>query len=351
MNKYLRFALIGLGSLLVLLIVAPLLVPTEGFIRATEVVASRVSGMSVKINSLSLRALPQPMVLVEGLTIRSAKGDAPRAVIASGRALIVLWPLLYGRVEFTGVRFRDVILSISKQVAGENVRIVHVDMLRGSIKPRIGEVRHSCWDARMYGGIIHMDATVSASKDAQQRVSAKLKVDNIQVQPLLADVAGIEKMSGTLSSTLDVEATGAEAKAMLGSLRVDGPIHMTDVKIAKMDASHVLKDKKSGQVKLQLKQKPVEFKFLNLVLHMRGKDASLEDIALYSSRLEATGKITVKNGSQLEGKIIPSGLPGLVGITMLVSGTLEYPVMHPAPPAMKGVAVDIAAESKPQGRQ
>jgi len=351
MNKYLRFALIGLGSLLVLLMVAPLLVPTESFIRATEVVASRVSGMAVKINSLSLRALPQPMVLVEGLTIRNAKGDAPRAMIASGRALIALWPLLYGRVEFTGVRFRDVILSISKQAAGENVRIVHVDMLRGSIKPERGEVRHSYWKARMYGGIIHMDATVSTSKSAQQRVSARLKMDKIQVQPLVADVTGIEKVSGMLSSTLDIEATGVEVEAMLGSLKVDGPIHMTDVKITNMDASHVLKDKKSGQVKLQLKQKPTEFKFLNLVLHIRGRDASLEDIALYSSRLEATGKITVKNGSQLEGKIIPSGLSGLVGITMLVSGTLEHPEMRPAPPDMKGAAADAAAEAKPEDRQ
>jgi len=334
-----------------LLMVAPLLVPTKGFLRATETVASRTAGMPVKINHLSVRALPQPMILVEGLTIGSAKGKAPRVVIASGRAFIALWPLFYGHVKLTGVRFRDVILGVSKQAVSGNARMVHVDMLRGSIKPEKGGSRHSHWSARMYGGIIHMDTTVFISKDAQQRVSASLKVDNIQVQPLLADVAGIEKVSGRFSSTLDIEATGAEAKAMLDSLRIDGPIHMADVKITRMNVSHTLRDKKSGQVKLRLKQKPAEFKFLNLVLHVGGRDASLDDIALYSSRLEATGKIVVKNGSQLKGKIIPSGLPGLVGITMLVSGTLEHPEMRPAPPDMKGAVADVAAEPKPEDRQ
>jgi len=351
MNKYLRFALIGLGGLIVLLIVVPLLVPTEGFLMVTEKLASHVTGMSVKIKRLSLRTLPQPMVLVEGLTIRSEKDDTPRVAIASGRALIALWPLFYGHMEFTGIRLRDVILNVSKQISGKNVRIVHVDMLRGSIKPKKGESRHSYWNARMYGGIIHMDATISISKGAQRRVSARMKMDDIQVQPLLADVAGIEKVSGMLSSTLTIEATGVEAKQIRGALRIDGPIHMTDVKIANTDASHILKDKTSGQVKLQLKQKPAGFRFLNLVLHIRGRDASLEDIVLYSSRLEATGKITIKNGSQLEGKIIPSGLPGLIGMTMLVSGTLEHPEMHPAPPDMKGAATGAVAESNPEDRQ
>jgi len=334
----------------VLLIVAPLLVPTEGFLRATEAMASRATGMPVKIKRLSLRALPQPMVLVEGLTIGDVNSKAPRATMASGRALIVLWPLFYGRVELAGIRLRDVILSISKQTADEHLRIVHVEMLRGSIQPKRGESRHSYWNARMYGGSVHMHAMVSTSKGGRQSVSAKLEMDNMQVQPWLADMADLKKVSGMLSSTLNIEATGEEAKALLDSLKIDGPIHLTNVEIATMDASHVLKDKKSSQVTLRLKQKPTEFKFVNLVLHMRGRDALLDDIALYSSRLEAIGKITVKNGSQLEGKIMPSGLPGLLGISMLVSGTLEHPEIHPAPPDLKGVA-DIVPKSKLQGRE
>jgi len=326
--------------------VVPMLVPTESFLRATEVMASRAAGMSVKIKRLSLRALPQPMVLVEGLTIKDVNNKAPRATVASGRALIALWPLFYGRVELTGIRLRDVILSISNQTADEHIRIVHVDMLRGLIQPKRGKSRHSYWNARMYGGSVHMHATVSTSKGGRQSVSAKLEMDSMQVQPWLVDMADLKKASGMLSSTLNIEATGAEAKALLDSLKVDGPIHLTNVEIATMDVSHVLKDKKSGQVTLQLKQKPVEFKFVNLMLHMRGRDALLDDIALYSSRLEATGKITVKNGSQLEGRIMPSGLPGLLGVSMLVSGTLEHPEMHPAPPDLKGTAVDITPKSK-----
>jgi len=351
MRRFLLYALVALGLLLVLLMVAPLLVPTESILRATEAVASHAAGMPVKIKRLSLRALPQPMVLVDGFTIGDAKGGAFRVIVASGRASLALKPLFYGRMEVTGIRLRDVTLSVPKQASDKHVRIVHIDMLRGLIKPKREERRHSYWSARMYGGTVSMDVMIFTPKSVQQRVLAKLKMDNIQVQPLIADVAGIEKVSGVLSSTLDIEATGAEAKTMLTSLKIDGPIHMTGVSIANVDASHVLKDEKSGQVTLHLKQKPTEFKFLNMALHMQGRDASLDDIELYSSRLEATGKITVKNGSQLEGKIVPSGLAGLVGITMLVSGTLEHPEIHPAPPSLKGATVEGAAASKSEDRK
>jgi len=350
MSKSLRYVLLALGCMLVLLIVIPLLIPTENIRQAAEKLASDAAGMPVKIAGLSLRALPAPAMSVAGLKIIDTKGGTPKLAVAAGSISLALKPLFGGRVELTAVSFRNITLRVSEQ-AGKTTRTIHIDKVTGSVKWAGGKLELPRWKARLYSGTAYMDAELSPLKGAGRKLSGRVKATGIQLRSLLTDVAGIEKVSGMLSSTLDVEATGAEAKAMLGSLRVDGPIHMADVKIAKMDASHVLKDNKPGQVKLQLKQKPAEFKFLNMVLHMRGKDASLEDIALYSSRLEATGKITVKNGSQLEGRISPSGLPGLIGMTMLVSGTLEHPEMHAAPPAMKGAAADASAETKPEDKQ
>jgi len=78
-----RKLLIALGVILAILIVVPLLIPSDGIRRAAEDAASGASGMQVRIDSLGFRLLPSPGLSIRRVTVSDVKNGTPRLAVAS----------------------------------------------------------------------------------------------------------------------------------------------------------------------------------------------------------------------------------------------------------------------------
>ncbi|MFQ5581944.1 MAG: AsmA family protein [Mariprofundaceae bacterium] len=336
MNRYLRYMLIGLAVILALLIIAPFFIPTDSIRQAAEEAATEAAGMKVKIAGLSLKALPTPGISLSGVKLKDVKGGTPKVAIASGRVSVAIAPLFSGRVELTGIKFRDIVLRVSEKARGKGVHTVHINKVTGSVKLDADKLEMPNWKAKLYDGTVRMNATVSPLQGKRHTLSGKIKAGDIQIQPLLRDAAGQKMVSGTFSSELSLSAKGATETAMQRSLKVDGPARLTDGKIEGMGLEGAAASALLGG---KLTSGPIVFETMQTQLKIRGQDIVLKDIDVKSPIFDARGKVHILPSGKMEGEIETSGLAGLAGSTLIVGGTVDSPRIYPETSSLIGGAL------------
>ena len=149
MGSGLRFALIALTAIVFLLLAIPFLIPTDSIRQSVEKEASKASGMTVRIGSLSLRLLPAPSLALTNLVVEDVKGGAAKVVIASGKLSVALGPLMDEQVQLKGVHFKGVDLRVSENAKGKNVHVVHIDSVSGSVKLTVDRLDMPNWEVRL----------------------------------------------------------------------------------------------------------------------------------------------------------------------------------------------------------
>lgn len=335
MRKGLRNTLIVLAVLLVLLVVVPLLIPTDSIRRAVEKKASSELGMPVTIADLSLRFLPSVSLAVHGLKLSDVPGGTPKLAVASGNIAVEVGPLLHGHVDLTGVHFKNVTLRVSEQGKGKDVHTVHIDRVNGALRLTQEKLEMARWQANLYGGTVKMTALLKPLSGNNRTLRAKIDAKDVHIQPLLKDAKGVNKVSGLFTSTLTVSAKGADDAAMRKSLEVDGPIQLIDGQLTGVglegSAVALLHGKLAGEA--------VVFKSLGTKLRVRGENVFMKDIMLQSSYFDATGHLEIAADKKLKGEIQTSGTANLTGMKLLVAGTTEKPRVYPAPSSMIGAVI------------
>ena len=121
MNRTLRYVLIGVGVLIVLLIVAPFLIPVNQFRGTIEQKASAALGRKVQVGNLSLSLLHGGLA-AEKLSI----GDDPKfspSPFLTAKSVVVgveVMPLIFSReLNVTGVVIQDPQVTLLKNAAGD----------------------------------------------------------------------------------------------------------------------------------------------------------------------------------------------------------------------------------------
>lgn len=333
MRKGLRNTLIVSVVLLVLLVVIPLLIPTDSIRQAVEKEASSELGMPVTIADLSLRFLPSVSLAIHGLKLSDVPGGTPKLAVASGDVAVEMGPLLHGHVDLTGVHFKDVTLRVSDP--GKGVHTVHIDKVNGALRLTQEKLEMARWQANLYGGTVKMTALLKPLSGKDRAFRAKIDAKDVKIQPLLKDAKGIDKVSGRFTSTLTVSAKGANDVIMRKSLEVDGPIQLIDGQLTGVglegSAVALLHGKLAGDV--------VVFKSLGAKFRVRGENVFMKDILLQSSHFDATGQLEIAADKKLKGEIRTSGTANLTGMKLLVAGTTENPRVYPAPSSMIGAVI------------
>jgi uncharacterized protein involved in outer membrane biogenesis len=336
MNKALRIVLWVLGGFLALLIVVPMLIPSASYRQAAEKAATDALGMPVKIGELRLRALPVPGVSISQVQVVDVAGGTPRISIGSGRVSVAVAPLFNGHVELTGITFRNITLRTSEQAKGGEVHTVHIDSITGAVRLANNTLTMPDWKASLYGGTVRMQATLSPLSGQDSTLQAAVKAEGIRIQPLLADAAGQRRVTGTFSSELKIAARGADEAALQRTLQVDGPVRLTKGQLTGLGMEGSAAALLVGG---NLAAGPVMFDHFDLQLKVRGRDIWLNDITLASSHLNAKGQVKIAANKKLDGVIETSGMKGLTGAKLLVSGTTDAPRVYPAPSSLIGGAI------------
>ena len=332
MGKGFRITFISLAVIVLLLLAIPFLIPTDSIRQSVEKEASEASGMTVRIENLSLHLLPTPGLALTNLVVEDVKGGTAKAVVASGKLTVALGPLMDEQVQLKGIHFKGIDLRVSEKAIGKDVHVVHIDSVSGSVMLTADRLEMPNWKAQLYDGSVKLNATLSPLDGKKRTLTAKLKGEGVQIRPLLKDASGKTNFSGRFSTDLNVTTSGTTEKAMQRSLRVDGPVKMKAgiIEGVGMEGTAV------ALVHGKLAGGPIAYDEMEFQFKMRGKDRWLNNIVLTSSHLDAKGEVKIAASKKLDGKIITSGTAGVSGATLLVGGTTDSPLIFPAPSSLIG---------------
>lgn len=333
--KAVKYLLIVLGVLLLAVIATPFLIPADQIRQVVEEEATKAAGMPVKIESLSVSLIPTPSLAIGNLTLVDVKGGTPKVAVGSGSLAVEFRPLFDGRVEVSGITFKEVVLRVSEQAKGKNVHVVRIDQVTGAINLTENKLTVPNWRAHLYKGTMVLNAELTPLEGKARTLTANIKASDVQMLPLMKDASGQDTVSGAFDSTLNISASGADEKAMQHSLKVDGPVQLSKGRFEGIGLSGVAAALVHGNV-TGAGGGAILFNEFKTQLKVRGKDIHLNDIKLDASAFNANGQVTIKGNGMLDGQINTSGMKGLSGAKLMVGGSTESPRIYPAPSSLIG---------------
>ncbi|GAA4342684.1 AsmA family protein [Pigmentiphaga soli] len=218
-------------------------------------------------------------------------------------------------------------------------RGVHADDAAATVRVANGRADVSGLKASLYGGSLSGSLFADANT---HRLGLAPSLSNVLLQPLLADAAGKDVLSGRGNVALNLTATGQTAQALRASLNGTGQLSLRDGAIKGIDLARSLREFKSmlalgkdaaadadGARQTDFSEMQAQLVFANGVgtvrslnvkaplLRIAGGDPARIDVA--ASRLDLVANVTVVNTStgqdgkelaQLHGATIPVRLSG-----------------------------------------
>lgn len=209
MSKPLKYGLIGAGVLLLLLIVAPFLIPADAYRSRIEAAALERTGRELKINGpLHVALFPSLGVTAGNVTLANVPGGrAPyMAAIGDLRVAVRFWPLLSGRIEVSEIVLDRPVINLERDKAGRgnwtfktpsqtrsqgnfSTQFSGVVIDQGQVNYRnaAGTVR-SAERAELTIGLVSVDKPITLDGDIiyrGKRVSLEARIANLT--PLAAD--------------------------------------------------------------------------------------------------------------------------------------------------------------------
>lgn len=334
MFKVFKYGLLGIVGLIIAVIIAiPFFISADQIKQVVESEASKATGMPVTIETLDISVTP-PSLAITNLKLTDVEGGTPKMVVESGEIAVELDPLFDGRVETSGITFRNISLRVSEAARGKEVHVVHIDEVTGAVLLNKEALTMPGWKVKLYTGQVDMEAKLTPLEGKERTLTADVVTTGIQMLPLLKDAAGQDKVSGTFNSKLKLSTSGEDEKKMQRSLKVDGPVELTNGQFEGVGLSGVAAALVHGNVTGA--SGAILFDTFNTQLKVRGQDIYLQNINLLSSAFNAEGFVDIKGTGALKGEIKTSGMKGLSGATLLVGGTTESPKIYPAPSSAIG---------------
>lgn len=327
MAKSIRYVVITLIALLLLLMVAPYLIPAEKLRLKLEQQLSQTTGQAVTIGKLSFTLFPTPALQLETVatTITQLHGFTARASITSAKTSLAPLPLLSKELVLQGISLEGLHIDATSQINHSDVRTLHIDQLQGSLKLTDKHVKLNHWKASLYGGEINLDAVISSLRSAKQNLKGEININGLQLLALTQDISGRSNFSGTLSHHAAFSTFGLSSAMMQKNLKIDGPVKVTQGKVEGLvmqgNRVKLMADGNNGFV--------VDFDSLNFNLKTRGQNHWLTQLGLKALLFGVAGDIQIKGNRMLEGSIQTAGLATLAGDRFSLSGTIQQPLLYP----------------------
>ena len=186
-------------------------------------------------------------------------------------------------------------------------------------------------EARLYGGKLSGKVSINHAM-----LDAKLAVNGIAMQPLVEVFTNAllftGGMDGAAKFTLNLETVGQFPKNM----QLVGNFHLHNGLLAKVDLLQAASGKASAGA--------TRFDDLTGLLAVDANGYHFRKLKIGSGSLNAEGKVDISPALQLHGILDAKvkGTAGLVSMPMVVSGTLNEPIVRLSGSAMAGAAVGTA---------
>ncbi|MDM0046717.1 AsmA-like C-terminal region-containing protein [Variovorax dokdonensis] len=197
-------------------------------------------------------------------------------------------------------------------------------------------------DIDVAGGTWNGEATLKdepGAKGGRLQLQAALTPRDIEVEALAATFKRRSVVAGRASGTTKVDARGERWADLIRSLRTQTRFAAAPARITRFDLSRAITtvgaetagatplDRFSGIVETRNTGRGIEFRY--------------SELKAQSGALSASGQIRLFNG-KLEGDMAVDLVDGVVGVPVVISGTVQEPVLSPSAGAVAGAAVGSA---------
>ena len=183
---------------------------------------------------------------------------------------------------------------------------------------------------RAYGGAITGQLVVNGRNGLS--VGGRLKTSDLEMQPLLRDVAGYERLIGSGNLDLKFLGLGNSTYAIAHSLSGDGSLSLGKGELKGLDLVGMLRNLDASY---QGKGAKTIFDSINATFTIRDGVLANDDLAFKAPLATATGKGTVNIGERtLDYRVTPVALSdaagnGGISVPVLITGSWAHPKFRP----------------------
>ncbi|HEX5338137.1 MAG TPA: hypothetical protein VFW53_06840 [Gallionella sp.] len=223
------------------------------------------------------------------------------------------------------------------RLAAEFKQPLLFDEIDAHVAAQADRITVSALAAKLYDGKMTGNAVVTRNKSL---LKADVWASNISMQPLVEALTNEVLFSGRMNGAATL-AMHLDAKALFPeNMRLDGNFHLRNGALSKLDLVQAVS--KPGKIPERLGT--TRFDDLTGVLNVDTAGLHFSKIQLASGSINASGRVDVSPALQLDGALDADikGTAGLVSMPMVISGTINKPVVRPSGTALAGAAVGTA---------
>ena len=341
MNRGVKLGVGVLGLLTATALVAPMFIPVD-YVKAQLISqVKKATGRELKIDgAISLHMLPNISIAVEKVTLGNPAGFTTPYFLQVGKMQVgaALMPLLSRQLEVTGITIDDASVHLEENAAGaknwnfannsaakkpaEKIGSASSDAVKPQLK--IGDIHlnHSVLtyrvgnrspievrdvtltvsgadgqspltldlrNASLLGGTAKADVT----RNLDSHIAANVKLQGIQIEPLMVAISGESKLQGATDLTLDVTTSGTTPDVMTAGLNGTGNFSVADGALKGYNIGQILREAQKGFVVSNNETRKTDFSELKASFTIANGVVSNEDLTMKSPALRVAGAGTI----------------------------------------------------------
>lgn len=241
---------------------------------------------------------------------------------------------LKDKFHFSG----DVLIShAAARIAAGLQHPLVFDQIKARVVAQPGRLDLSGLEAKLYGGRLSGSVGIRR-KDAM--LVAEIAMGEIAMQSLVKALTNEVLFTGSMEGAAKFSMRLDNFERFPENLRLSGNFHLRNGELGKVNIAQAATSygKASGQ------GGTTRFDDFSGLLDVDAGGYHFRKIKIRSSLLEAAGRVDVSPSSQLDGILDAEveGTAGMIGMQMVVSGTLDNPVVRPSKSVLAGAAVGTA---------
>jgi len=210
------------------------------------------------------------------------------------------------------------------------------DQIRARVAMQPEYLEMDALEARLYGGKLSGVARVDRKGSV---LTAEVAVNGIAMRPLVEALTNEVLFTGGMNGAAKFSMQLDAFERFPANLQLDGNFHLHDGMLTKVDLAQAA----SGSGKSSAAG-TTRFDDLTGLLSVDATGYHFRKLKITSGSLNAEGKVDISPSLQLGGALDThvKGTAGLVSMPMVISGTLDAPVVRPSGSALAGAAVGTA---------
>lgn len=244
------------------------------------------------------------------------------------------WGDLIGAMNFVGdLRMSDLRAHVSESFK----QPFAIDAVQARIELNPGRLNLGGVQAALYGGELSGEATIERETS---RLSGQFAVRGVDMRPLVEALTNEVLFTGRMDSQARLTMNLDRLDRMPENLKLTARFQLRDGTLSKVDLAQAA----SNPGKAESQGGVTRFSDLTGALRADASGYHFRELKMSSGSLDAEGRIDMTPALQLNGELEVDlkGTVGFVGMPLVVSGTLDHPVVRVSGTALAGAAVGTA---------